>query len=181
MNLAAHEHQKYADIWQIDDYRKASMGRDYAGLFGRIVNPKRGSVLDIGCGAGEGGKALGEMYGLHVVYLDHVKVADLDPFIEQPLWQPIAGVYDYGYCVDVMEHLPEEFTMLAVRNILAACERVFFVISFLPDRFGAFVGEPLHLTVRPFAWWRDRLREVGDLIDARDLLGRGVFLVENRN
>lgn len=178
MSVAARERAKYAEVWDIADYHKHSPGKRYAELFGRMVKPDGGTALDIGCGAGAGGRAIGEQYGLHVVYLDQVKVGDLDPFIEQPLWQPIPGVYDYGYCCDVMEHLPQEFTMLAVRNMLDACKQVFFSISFQRDHFGAYVGEPLHLTVQPFAWWRDRLSEMGALQDARDLLGEGVFVVE---
>lgn len=171
-----HEKQKYADIWDIPDYCRASPGKGYADLFRRMACPEAGTVIDLGCGAGEGGRAL-EAFGLHVVYLDHVRVGDLDPFIEQPLWRSIPGVYDYGYCCDVMEHIPQEFSMLCVRNMLNACREVFLSISFTPDRFGVYVGEPLHLTIRSFAWWRDRLREMGTLVDARDLLGEGVFLV----
>ena len=42
---------------------------------------------------------------------------------------------------------------------------------------GALIGEALHLTVRPFLFWRDLFRELGTLHDARDLIGEGVFCV----
>ncbi|MHA2085554.1 MAG: hypothetical protein ACXABD_17500 [Candidatus Thorarchaeota archaeon] len=61
--------------------------------------------------------------------------------------------------------------------LLEACDGVFFSIAFAPDYFGRFVGEPLHLNVKPFVWWRDRLAGMGNLIEARDLLGEGVFYV----
>jgi len=179
MSLSEHEREKYAQAWDIPAYHDHSPGKKYAPLFGRMVAPDGGSVLDIGCGAGAGGKALEAAYGLSATYLDQVKVGELDPFIEQPLWKPIPGLYDYGYCCDVMEHIPTEFTMLCVTNMLRACKQVFFSISFQPDHFGAHIGEPLHLTVKPFAWWRDALREVGTVVDARDLLGEGVFVVKN--
>ena len=46
--------------------------------------------------------------------------------------------------------------------------------------FGKEIGEPLHVTVMPFTWWRDRLGEVGEVLDARDLMHGGVFHVGSR-
>jgi hypothetical protein len=182
MILAQREREKYAAVWSLPQYHNTSPGKRHAELFGRMVQPERGlSVLDIGCGAGEGGKALKELHGLNVEYLDQVKVGSLAPFIEQPLWKPITAKFSYGYCCDVMEHIPTEFTMLCVRNMLDACEQVFFSISFQHDHFGAYVGEALHLTVKPFTWWRDCLGEMGQLAEARDLMGEGVFLVRKIN
>ena len=83
----------------------------------------------------------------------------------------------YGYCCDVMEHIPTEFTMLVVRNLLDVCRTVWFQIAFAHDAFGAFVGEPLHLTVQTYQWWHDRIGSVGQIIEARDLCGTGLFVV----
>ena len=168
MNLHEHEAGKYADVWQIPSYHNFSHGEFHADLFMEITGASPGeTVIDLGCGTGRGGKAL-KKHGLKPTYLDLVKVGNLKPFRKQPLWKPIIGLWDYGICCDVMEHLPAEFTMLAIHNMLEACGGLFLSICFQDESFGELVGEPLHLTVRPFTWWRDNLREVGTLEEARD-------------
>jgi hypothetical protein len=79
-----------------------------------------------------------------------------------------------------MEHIPTEFTALAVDRILSAGRDAFFSISFEPDHFGSFLRQPLHLTVRPFEWWLGLMGEVGTVLDARDLMGEGIFHVKRR-
>jgi hypothetical protein len=58
---------------------------------------------------------------------------------------------------------------------LNSCGSAFFSISFNQDVMGEMIGEPLHLTVQPFTWWRDTFRELGTLYEARDILGEGIF------
>jgi hypothetical protein len=80
-----------------------------------------------------------------------------------------------------MEHIPTEFTMLAARNLLdVSMKGVFFHISLVPDAFGAYVGHPLHQSVFPFVWWRDRLREIGLVQECRDLITAGAYYVTPR-
>ena len=183
MNVLEHETGKYEQVWQIPEYHTHSHSENWADLFGEITGCKEGeTVLDAGCGTGRGGKALEEKFGLHPTYLDLVKVENLEPFIQQPLWRPIPGVYDYGHCCDVLEHLPVEYTMLAVHNLLQSCGKLFLSICFQDEAFSEMVGEPLHLTVMPFRWWRDGLRQIGNVVEARDLspanrLKEGVFYV----
>jgi CRISPR/Cas system-associated exonuclease Cas4 (RecB family) len=42
---------------------------------------------------------------------------------------------------------------------------VFLGIALVPDQFGVWMGTPLHLTVQPFTWWRDSLKELGTVVD----------------
>ncbi len=163
------EREKYADVWQIPQYHDFSHGEFHSEMFMEITGATPGeSVIDFGCGTGKGGKAL-KKRGLKPTYLDLVRVGNLRPFREQSLWQPIHGLWDYGLCCDVLEHLPCEFTMLAVSNMLKAVGGLFLSICFEDESFSEMVGKPLHLTVRPFTWWRDNLREIGELVEARDL------------
>ena len=70
-------------------------------------------------------------------------------------------------------------TMLAIARMLEASTRgVFLSIALVPDQFGILVGRPLHLTVKPFTWWRDRIRELGTVAECRDLIDAGLFLVK---
>lgn len=186
-DIVAAEASKYGDIWQFQEYRKYSPGRENAVRFMEMLDPPRSSsVIDLGCGEGVGGLALAE-HGLEVSYLDIVN-KQLDArvnrkrFIQSPLWGDWYLLnrrgWDYGYCCDVMEHMPSEFVMLVLDRICRACATTYFSIAFQEDSLGALVNQPLHLTVMPFAWWRDRLAMAGRLIDARDLCGAGVFILE---
>ncbi len=185
MTVIEAERAKYEKVWQMPAYHEGKRpGVVHTPMFAEIANPDPGdSVIDLGCGAGTGGDSLRNL-GLSVTYLDLVRVEGVgEPFIEQCLWHPLPSrnpPWKYGYCCDVMEHIPPEYSMLVLRNIMDACESVFFSISFREDMFGKLVGEPLHLTIRPYTWWRDRLAEFGELVEARDLLGEGVFYVRRR-
>ena len=181
--IQAKEAAKYAEAWAIPGYLKHSPGEIHSDMFADVTGCEKGqTAIDFGCGAGAGGKALRDRHGLDVTFFDLERYAGCpDPFVRGSLWDERsfpARVFDYGYCCDVMEHLPEQFTMLAVKNMLTACAKgIVFSISFLPDHYGKFVGEPLHLTVKPFVWWRDNLREMGNVLDARDFMGEGFFYV----
>lgn len=109
------------------------------------------------------------------------------PYVDACLWHPLRpqlrrGRVDWVYCCDVLEHLPEQFTMLAVTEMLAlATCGVFLTVSLGRDQAGDWVtGGPLHQTVQSFVWWRDSLRELAQVTDARDLIGAALFVVKPR-
>ncbi len=182
---AAQERDKYAEIWQFEDYRKESPGDAAAIQFLDVMKPLPCStVVDIGCGQGGAGLKL-EKADLAVTWVDITDSA-LYPdvprgrFIQRPMWEDWAEGrrWDYGFCVDVLEHLPPEYTMLCIHRILSACRMSWLQIANQPDTFGQKIGEVLHLTVRPFTWWLVRLATIGKITDARDLSGRSLFIVE---
>lgn len=183
MNLAAHERKKYEKAWAMPEYHKFSPGVEMLPLFKQMVKRiGHPSLLDIGCGAGAASIELKKL-GYRVTAMDHVDVKERPKgikFIKQNLWTPWkvpakGVVWDRGYCCDVMEHIPSEKVDAVLKNIMQNCYRTFFSISFMKDHFGEKVGHPLHLTVKPFVWWRDKLGEFGTVKNARDLLGMGVF------
>lgn len=178
----------YTNVWSVDSYAAVSPGEKCVPVFLEMCGDHmRRSVLDAGCGSGKGALAL-QAAGFTSVSLCDITDAGLlpdargFPFAEVCLWQPLqrrVGFVDWVYCCDVMEHLPTAFTMLAVSRLLEVARRgVFLAITFVPDEFGVWVGEALHQTVQPFTWWRDQLQEVGNVVEARDMLITGVFLVK---
>lgn len=175
------ETAKYEKVWAIPEYGNYSPGEEMARAFREIADPKPDSaILDIGCGSGKGALALGDEFDRYLLDLTPdglVPEAKGLPFLRKSIWEPWDDHWDYGYCADVMEHLPPEFTMLAVKNILDHCDKAFFQICFMPDHFGQKIGEPLHLTVCPFEWWLAHFKEFGTVIEARDLLQNGLFYV----
>lgn len=187
--IAERESDKYREIWSFPEYHHASPGASSVGFFLDLLDHTPNSVTDFGCGAGAGTKALVEAGVTAVNAVDLVDVADDLPkgvrFTQSSLWdrnlRSIRTRAEYGYCVDVMEHIPPAFTALTVRNMMDCCEKGLFLgISFRPDNLGVLVGKPLHLTVEGFHWWKDLLSELGEVKYAVDRMVDGAFLVEPR-
>ena len=179
------ERGKYDRIWALEAYHEASPGVRHIPLFERMMRLKHDAqILDIGAGSGAASRVLKDKgYDVEAFDLTNAGWAHDDITIHTgSIWHDLPRLpgwlpYEVGYCCDVMEHLPTQFVGLAVRKMLEACGHVFLSIAFLPEGFGDCIGERLHLTVENFVWWRDTLREVGLLHDARDLIGEGVFHV----
>lgn len=194
MRITERERDTYAEMWTHDQYAGHSPGEQVLPLFldmAQIPASQQwpGSVLDAGCGSGKGTLALVER-GFAVTACDLVDarvpeaIGVTVPFHQACLWQdlrPLTGFTDYVYCCDVLEHIPPEFTMLTITRLLQVARKgVFLHISLVPDGFGAYVGKALHQSVFPFTWWRDRLKELGDLVECRDLVSSGVYYMRPR-
>lgn len=183
------EREKYNEIWtSVPEYRVYSPGLENVERFMQVIKPKiNETLIDIGAGECKAGLEF-ENRGLRSWYLDitdAAKPANVleTKFILSPLWDSWRypfnpGIWDYGFCCDVMEHIPTEYTMLCLRNIIQNCQISWFQISLVEDEMGKFIGETLHLTVRPFDWWLIRLNTLGKILDARDLLNCGLYVVQ---
>ena len=193
MTLTERETQTYADALALPHYADFSPGEKYADLFASLVSERpRASVtvLDAGCGTGKGMSALSHLgfmvRGCDLTGSGMSASIDTDAVdLGVSLWRPIqlwkGERYDYVYCTDVLEHIPPQFTMLVVRNLLDACTRgVFLSISLVPDQFGAWVGRPLHQSVRRYDEWLVDLRELATVTDSRDLGHAATFMLEPR-
>lgn len=188
------ERETYEQAFSVDAYSTYSPGEKYVPVFLSMTGLFQSEyglteVLDAGCGSGKGGLALRNA-GIAVTLCDFVDERSPEvrdghalPFHTiETLWRPIPlGTFDYVYCADVLEHLPTEFTMLAIARLLEVARRgVFLSIALVPDGFGVWVGRDLHLTVRDFPWWRDNIATLGRVVECRDLLHTGLFFVEPR-
>ena len=161
MSLKTYERRKYEKAWTIPEYRNYAPGEILAtGVLADI--PKGAKVIDFGSGTGRGALKIHEA-GYPVVMIDHadncldreVKKA-INPrfrFLEWCLWDPLHVKGDYGFCTDVMEHIPPQKVPDVLDNIKTAVEHGFFNISTIDDYFGKQIGEPLHLTVMPWHTW----------------------------
>lgn len=183
--IAEREKDTYETMFGIEAYSVESPGETFAPLFVEMAKPKLGElILDAGCGSGKGTLALRAL-GHSVIMADLVDARCEEARLNASftggvcLWDDLYSLYaDWTFCCDVLEHIPTEFTMLVVANLLKIAHRgVFFSIALEPDNFGALIGKSLHQTVKPFTWWRDRLVELGTIIECRDLLTTGLYLV----
>jgi hypothetical protein len=158
------EVEKYQLMWNYPEYRTLAPGEDCAGKFLEIVKP-HGEVIDFGCGTGRGALKIHEA-GLEVLLVDFTTnsrdpEADALPFIQWDLSEPMPFRAPFGYCTDVMEHIPPDQVESVIKNIMACVDEVFFQISLVPDAMGGLIGHPLHLSVYPKTWWSDKFESMG--------------------
>lgn len=168
------ERLKYERVWQNPVYREESPAvrvlpqiRDELGL-GRTLKPGA-SLVDLGCGTGRAAQILADE-GYNVWGVDIANNA-----IEKPRgsfgYQP-AALHEFnffskvradaGYCVDVMEHIPEELVMPTLENIAEqVAGSVYFRIAMFGDEWGKAQGYgDLHPTVKDVEWWVSRMCRV---------------------
>jgi len=164
---------KYGRLWAHPEYRTVAPGEQLAQVFLAQAHPKPGAeVLDFGCGTGRGALMLALLGGLRVTMLDFVNncldeevramlttQAHALRFLKADLEQKLPVAAPYGFCTDVLEHIPPAKVDAVLNNILLAAQHVFFSISTVEDSCGALIGEPLHLSLHPFAWWMEQFRK----------------------
>ena len=174
------ETEKYQLMWSQDEYRAFSPGEQCAGKFVEIAKPSTNQlVADLGCGTGRGGQAISKH--CLVTLFDFVqnsrdKGIDL-PFELADLSKPIHFDADFGYCTDVMEHIPPESVDAVLKNVTDVAPHTFFQISLVDDALGYLIGQPLHLSVHPFQWWHDKLSQYGRITYAEDNHTSAIFYI----
>jgi 2-polyprenyl-3-methyl-5-hydroxy-6-metoxy-1,4-benzoquinol methylase len=142
------EQKKYVKCWQVDDYRKVAPGEGLVDLFMETAVPRaHTTVVDWGCGTGRASRKLYDA-GLDVTMVDFAfnclddDIAELAKgndrlrFIEHDLNKRISLPSEYGFCTDVMEHIPEDEIDAVLDTILDNSRHVFFQISTKNDVMG---------------------------------------------
>lgn len=174
------ERDKYRLLWQFDTYREVAPGEHIVDLFLKTAEPQ-GLVLDFGCGTGRAALRIREA-GLDVLAIDFAdncrdhEALEL-PFLEWDLTRPLPARAHYGFCTDVMEHIPAQDTETVLANLFEAAPRVFFQIDTEPDVCGALIGQSLHINIRPHDEWAALLGKFGALALAHDNGGSSIFYV----
>ncbi len=113
------------------------------------------SIIDYGCGQSQ---------LLDVLDLGYpVKLVRYDPAIPQYQSKP-DSVFDLLINIDVLEHIEETDLDDVISEMRSLCRDAILIVDtkpakkFLPD------GRNAHVTVRPHAWWRERLsKHFGEL------------------
>jgi hypothetical protein len=173
------EKAKYKRMWQFDQYRYMSPAEQLVGFIDAHA-PERGCVVvDFGCGTGRAMLELTKR-GFHVIGVDFAdncrdEAAKDLPFLEWDLSLPCPLRAPYGYCCDVMEHIPPDQVDAVLSNIKDSAETVVFRIEYEPDVMGKLIGVPLHLSVHPEEWWLTKLAEHFSSVES---YGQGTFKVK---
>jgi len=177
------ERSKYHLLWSTQSYRAFSPGEEAVNRFLDLIEPD-GLIIDFGCGTGRAGLKMSEAgLSVHLVdFADNCRdqaAGDL-PFLECDLTDPIPLSAPYGFCCDVMEHIPQDDVETVISNIMASAEKVFFQISTVPDAFGALIGQSLHLTVKSHEWWLGLFTYMGHKVVFAENLGEASCFIVKR-
>lgn len=172
-NIRPDEKTIYTEMWNHPEYRGVAPGQGAALDFIKQSRLPFGSkVVDLGCGTGRGSAVLAQA-GMDVTLVDFaVNCLDVDvkenlgsKFVEADLTKPLPVSAPYGFCTDVMEHIPPEQVDAVLNNCLLACKNVFFQIATEDDIWGdKLIGHKLHLSVHPYEWWLQKFNDRGCVI-----------------
>ena len=168
------ERSKYQQMWQHESYRAVAPGESIAPLFLSQAQPKPGSeVIDFGAGTGRGALMIALLRSCKVHMLDFADncldeevlqalttQAHALQFTQHDLTKPSPIAAQYGYCTDVLEHIPPEQVDVVLGIFLKAAQHVFFQISCEDDHCGEMIGQKLHLSVHDYTWWHSKLQEL---------------------
>jgi len=178
------ERDKYRSMWNVPDYRNVSPGEGCVKQFLELVKPD-GLILDFGCGTGRASLAL---YGAGhrsflIDFADNCRDQEALnlPFLEWDLTSPLPMTAEFGFCCDVMEHLPTDQVDVVIANIMDAASTTYFQISTLHDYFGGTVSTSLHLTVRPAGWWAATFENLGYEVTWQERDARSCRLIVTKN
>ena len=165
-DLIESEADKYRRVWSSPDYRRVSPGMMEAerAFIGMGCQPGE-TLTDYGSGTCRATKWFQDK-GLDVLGIDHAGNAGEEPTVPvliDCLWDltVMAPRSAYGFCCDVMEHIPPEKVDAVLANIARLTTRhAWFRIATRLDVMGPqLIGEPLHLSVHNGGWWHAKLCE----------------------
>lgn len=156
------EQAKYEKTWRDSGYRQCSPGEIVLPDF-LSRNPERGTLIDFGCGTARATLQL-QNAGFEVKGVDIANncVDTGIPFEQACLWEKSFKA-KWAYSCDVLEHIPPEHVDAVLDNM--DTENCYLHVHLKEDKFGARVGEKLHLTIQPHEWWLEQISKRWNIVD----------------
>lgn len=170
------ERLKYEKAWDMPKYRTQSPGERSVEHFLGLTKDGE-TVVDVGCGTGRASLIISKH---HDISMADIAKNCLDEAVEKEigdkleimcLWSDELPKADWAFCCDVMEHIPEDHVDEVLSNIARNTKKAYLRIHLGNDVFGkTYLGEPLHLTVKPHSWW---LNKISNYIDVESHVQEG--------
>lgn len=169
------ERKKYEEVWESKEYRRSpspgEMLLKRLPIVSWLKDFEVETILDAGCGEGRLLRGLKKINPEWQVRGIDIAENAIDPrikdiFKQGCLWEDESyddDGYDAIICTDVLEHIPTDHVMDVLHMFRKYSNKcVFLSISLVDDIFGGkLIGEPLHLTVREYYWWQEKIRMAG--------------------
>lgn len=185
-DVAKVEREKYLQVWQRPEYRRVSPGMMETDRAVAVCGISQGdSLIDFGSGPCRASNWFINR-GVSVTAIDFAPNASEFkhvPFVEACLWDDDlptkVSKADFGFCTDVMEHIPGDKIDKVLSNIAIMTKlSVYFRIATRPDRMGPrLIQKPLHMTVEQPAFWREKLENHFATVDVVEQTDRDIMLV----
>jgi len=149
------------------DYSWERLGQYFIGTAQYIIDQYHPtSVLDVGCAKGFMVYALQQLgvdaygvdtseYAVGNAITDRVKLGRIQEI-------PFDQKFDAVICFDVLEHIPEDESLQACRELLRVSNRL--VLAHVLTRHVEEDKDPTHINVKPLEWWENTFRQAGGLI-----------------
>lgn len=180
------EREKYLAVWERPEYRRVSPGMLEVERAWITCGLQSGhSLIDFGSGPCRATKWFQDR-GLHVTGVDFAPNAREHPdvpFVEASLWDDqlssIVEQADWGFCTDVMEHIPPTRIVPTLVNIGKMVSRgCYFRIATRPDKMGMrLINKPLHMTVESGDFWRRHIENYFDRVDVIEQTDRDIMIL----
>jgi len=181
------EDKKYSQLYDRNygsDAGNNSIKTVLASWSNRRITLKNPSVIDYGCGRGQlrkfvpfrtydgvdlASSQVARNTGSANISYHHGTIHECDCMAE------------VGYCIDVMEHVPEEFVDRTLMTMVACTDTLILSISCGPANCKSVEGEQLHCTVRTPEWWVDKLKQFTKVRDIDIQPGRRLLAFTGGN
>lgn len=86
-----------------------------------------------------------------------------------------AGIFDFVFSSDVLEHLDESSVIKALKEIKRVGKKFWYIVACTIVEQSKYAVGPLHLTVKDSDWWALKFCECGLILET--MFGRGPFMV----
>lgn len=182
MDTTDSERAKYLKAWSDDAYALRSPGLRHLEDALAWMRPEDGATItDWGSGSGKAADAMIDK-GFDVRMVDIAANAyrgNKGRVVEACLWElpDSLAATEYGFCTDVMEHIPTAHVREVLEGIAKRTRRkCYFQIALFHDTTFTHAG-PLHLSVFPPAWWQEMLLSVFGTAEFRNYMDRHLMAV----
>ena len=148
----------------IDQYQQMHAAEEYGNssaryapfLIPHIRQLKPKSVIDYGCGQ----SALPDLIKAAGVPYVHRYEPAIAAFAARP-----DRTFDLLLCTDVLEHVPEDELDSVVEDMRSLARNAMLIVDTKPARQFLPNGDNAHATIRPIAWWQQRLARHYELLE----------------